>query len=436
MKKWIKRIIACALSLLFVAGLPACGDDTIVEDENTLNVRVFQAGYGVEWLYKLKDKFEAAYADENYKVNILTPSNTIQSTTVINELAQGYSGVDLYFPGALWLYQVTEWEGGSTPDEKMLIADLTESVYDKPAISFNGEEESLTVRERLKKGIACDMSIYHNGREYSVPWADSACGLVVNEAKLTHTVVGGTSGYPQMFFYTLMAQYMGYEKYLEFLSYEEKQPDGSYRKMVNDGYKVYENEGILEMLKVIYQLFDTNYMTTNALNNSADVANAKIANKNSGAVFMSNGNWALNEINALFPGGEEGKNIRMINFPVISALGRKVFGAGTSANITDDKECDALLGKTVTLVDENETDAGIVSKLKAEGYNVTEANVARIREARVMCFNRCYGAGAVIPKGSPKKDVASLFLRMFASEDNAAMFFETVGANTPFDCAT
>ena len=90
-KKIFSKSIALAMALTMSAGLVACGDDSdgvrgVINDEKTINVRMYKAGYGVEWAYELVDKFEDVYAAEGYKVNILTPSNDMNGNVVVTEL--------------------------------------------------------------------------------------------------------------------------------------------------------------------------------------------------------------------------------------------------------------------------------------------------------------------------------------------------------------
>ncbi len=471
MRRIGKKLFALVLSLCFVLPVAACGTkDKIVADGKTVNVRVIEAGYGTEWLYALKDKFEAAYADEGYKINILTPSNSVATTVVINELYNGDSGVDLYFPGSVWVTQVTE-EGEY---KKNLVEDLTESVYDQKAIGFDGREEEKTVREKMKKGVANDYNVYFKGREFAVPWADGPFGLTVNKRRLDffgfdyprttnemfeifdsvmlgknakgenvggplktgiypHTFVSGNSGYPCYMYFTWLAQGLGYEKYKEFMTYGTADDSEAYKE---NGYELYADEAIRDMLEVVYRMFDKTYATLGSTSQNADTANLKMVDPDNGAIFFSNGNYMINEVKSKFP--ENAKDLRIINYPVISSVGKKAFGAGTTANITDEKKCDEILSATVKMVDEEKTDAQIVAALAGADYGVTvtENDVNIVRDARNIYMNGCSGMGAYVAKDSPVKDIAALFLRMYASDDNADLFFEKVGCGTVFDSKT
>ena len=146
-----KRLLVCAsaaVMLFSAAGFAGCKRDKIAVDPSTINVRVFQGGYGVDWIYELKNKFETAFADEGYKVNILTPSSDERGDIVYNDLIAGYEEkkIDLVFTTDLYAEKVA---GG---DEGYLVEDITDTVYNKPAIDFDGEEESVNIVNKMKPG--------------------------------------------------------------------------------------------------------------------------------------------------------------------------------------------------------------------------------------------------------------------------------------------
>jgi ABC-type glycerol-3-phosphate transport system substrate-binding protein len=69
MKKKIAMLMAATLSLgtlMTAAGCVKPADDSTVVDESTVTVRLYKAGFGDEFIYELKQKFEAAYADKGY----------------------------------------------------------------------------------------------------------------------------------------------------------------------------------------------------------------------------------------------------------------------------------------------------------------------------------------------------------------------------------
>ena len=97
-RKAIALVLSTMLTFGAVGSLAACGGDGIKVDASTIVVKVRRAGFGTDWLYELKGKFEAAYAEQGYKVKIMTPDNSIKDDVMIKELALGYNKtkVDLY----------------------------------------------------------------------------------------------------------------------------------------------------------------------------------------------------------------------------------------------------------------------------------------------------------------------------------------------------
>ena len=180
-----RKILSAVLSAVMVAGCAlagtGCNKENVIKDGKTVNVRVFLAGYGADFVYVLKDKFETAYAEEGYKLNILTPSNDNNATVVLNELAGGNSGVDLYFTEAVSVETVVAGDYGQ------IVEELTEIVYNQKAIKFDGSEEEKTVREKIpaSSGKADYQNTYYNGKEYGFNWVAGAGGLAVNIDKLS-----------------------------------------------------------------------------------------------------------------------------------------------------------------------------------------------------------------------------------------------------------
>ena len=98
-KKAVALLLSTLLTFGSVGSLAACGGrNKIKVNEKTIVVKVRDAGFGTDWLYELKGKFENVYAEEGYKVKIMTPDNAIKGSVLLQELALGYDStkVDLY----------------------------------------------------------------------------------------------------------------------------------------------------------------------------------------------------------------------------------------------------------------------------------------------------------------------------------------------------
>ena len=464
-KKVTALLLSALLTLGAVSGLAACGDDSIQVDETTIVVKVRRAGFGTDWLYELKGKFEAAYADKGYKVKIMTPDNAIKGDTLIKELVLGYEDtkVDLYISS-----DVNPDSVGALGDYGVLVENIEESVYNQPAISYDGTEESKTVREKIR-AEAIPYMTDANGELYGYSWAQTSAGLVVNTRKLAAygldlpkttnemfdcfdkiycgyngiensiesgtypiTYVSGGSGYGLVFLYALMAQY-DIDDYNKFWTFTTTDETGASIKLTDEAcYELYDEPMLLEMMKVAYRTFDMNISAPGSLSQTVDQAQAKIMGDVDGAVFMFNGDWMLNEVKLNYE--EDLHDIDFINFPVVSAVGTKVFGAGTNYNF-DDAKCEELLSYIIGLVDENKDVEEIVADVKAEkNIEITEADAKEIARARGVTYSRGMEHVAYVNKGTPKKDIVSLFLRMMSSDDFGETFSRVANGTSPY-CA-
>ena len=468
MKKSTKLMSLALSSLLAFGGLTACGggtsgvggtDNTKV-DEKTIVVKCREAGFGTDWLYELERNFETTYATEGYKVKILQPDNSIKDDTVVNELALGYNkvGVDLYITSGISPDSV-----GEMGNFGVLVEDLTDSVYNKSAIAYNGTEEGKNVVDKVSQDVLSYMTA-STGEQYAYCWAQSSGGLVVNTKKLAKygletpnttnemfdcfekiycgyngvgnslksgtypiTYVSGGNGYGVVFLHTLVAQYST-EYFNKLWSFQSA--DGT---QLSDEVcqQLYQDPAMSEMLEVAYRTFDQIIAAPGSLAQSVDQAQAKIMmDSRDGAVFMFNGDWMLNEAKLTFK--KYLNDIDFMNFPVTSALGVKLFGEGT-AYAFDEAKCDELLSCIIDYVDENKNIDEIIAAVKAEkDIDVAEADVKEVARARGVSYSRGVEHVAYITKGSPKKDIASLFLRMMSSDDFGRTFTATANGTSPY----
>ena len=465
-----RKAIALVLSTLLTFGaagsLVACGGGNGIKvDESTIVVKVRRAGFGTDWLYELKGKFEAAYAEQGYKVKIMTPDNSIKDDVMVKELALGYNKtkVDLYISSGATPNQV-----GELGDYKVIVEDLEESVYNKKAISYDGTEEEKTVREKIGEDVLQYMTDL-TGKVYAYNWAQSSAGLVVNTRKLATyglempkttnemfdcfdkilcgyngvensiesgtypiTYVSGGNGYGVCFLYALMAQY-GIDDWNTFWTFQTKNEAGETVQLSDaECQELFDDPMLYEMMKVAYKTFDLNIAAPGSASQGVDQAQAKIMGDVDGAVFMFNGDWMLNEVKLNYE--DELDEIDFINFPVLSAVGTKVFGAGTSYNF-DDAKCEELLSFIIGLVDENKDIDDIVAAVKAEkNVDITADSAKQIAQSRGVTYARGPEHVAYVTKGTTKMDIVSLFLRMMASDDYGETFRRVANGTSPY-CA-
>ena len=472
MKKPISVLLAALFSVGMVGAAAGCQTkDTVVDNPETINVRVYKAGYGDAFAYELKQKFEAycAQNDLNYKMNVLTPTLDSAGTAMIQEMSRGYENtkIDLYITGAINPNQVSPLgEYGEVCE------DLRELVFNQTAIGYTGEETQ-TVSEKLMDDFEPFM-VADNGKMYGFNWVQSTAGMVVNTTKLaaygitelprttdelfevfdiiyngvpgviegsektkTYPITynlqkgaGGASTYNDCALLTWFAQY-DIETFNQFVRME-KMVDGEYVGL-EDAYKVFDNPNLQDVLEAGYQLMDMKYSAYGSSTQSLDQAQGLImkdAKKTNNAVFMLNGDWFLNEVKANY--ASKLNNIEFMNVPVISALGVKLFGAETKYALSDDA-CDDLLSYICKLVDENKSVQEIIADVKAEKeIDLDEADAQAVATARAVLYSRGIEHQAFITKGSTKKEIAALVLRMMASNDFAETFMKKSNGISPY----
>jgi hypothetical protein len=91
MKKFVSMLLAAALSVGCLAIGTSCKPKkNIVKDPQTINVKLYKAGFGDEFLYEFADKFNAAFSKQGYKMNIVSALYETAGEKVLQEMYQGY----------------------------------------------------------------------------------------------------------------------------------------------------------------------------------------------------------------------------------------------------------------------------------------------------------------------------------------------------------
>lgn len=461
----IKKGIALALSLTLCAstglGLAGCKKDKVIVDGKTINIKAYKAGNGVEWLYELASKFEKAYEEEGYKVNILEPSNDMIGDVVLTDMALGAekTGIDLYITGSLSANKV-----GELGDYGVLAEDIEETVFNKAPIGYDGQEEDKLISEKLESRRE-KYSRDDKGVMYAFQYTGHVAGLSVNKKKLDMyglevpkttnelldcmekiytgtngvknstesniypmTFVQGTNGYVVTALSSFMAQY-DRAQYEQFWSMQ-KDVDGTLVDMLEDGYTVYDSQCVEEMLTLAYALMDQRIATRGSTTQNLDQAQAKIMEPNEGAVFMFNGSWMLNEVRLNYKNYIN--DVTFTRIPLISSLGTKLMGEGTTYNL-DAQKCDKILSSIAGMVDDNKEIAEIIESVKTEfGVTLDTAVVQEIATARGAVYQRGIEEICYINKNAAAKVPAELFLRMMASDDFAQTWLDCAYSTTAY----
>ncbi len=451
-----KNLLFIALASVAIC-LSGCSKKTKIQ-ENAINVKLLLGGYGKAWMEKLITKFEEVYKDDGYKINLINPNKMVDGNQVYNELLSGYNkkSIDLYFTGSLKPTRCID-------NGNILVEDITDSVYAQKAIGFDGKEEEKTVREKLDPSFGKEWYEYE-GKAYGFFYMKSIGALVVNREKLfsfgfdslpvttnqflnqVHYITsqnmkgltkikpmvstiatGGTTGYATVMMNSWFTQYSGIDAWNTFWSMNNA--DGTYN--VNTGYEVFNDLGLEKAAELLFNTYDYNNFVTGSKSYSISDAHNSLMSRESGGVFVFDGDWALNETASDF-GESELTKLSFINVPVISALGTKLWGSF----ITDPAICDNVLAKVVTLSDEGKEVAEIKTAINSEfHYDLSEESILEVCKARGVYNNRGVETGnAYLAKGISEKhkDIASKLLRMIASDDFSKMYFSTSRCFSPY----
>lgn len=441
----IKKILSLALAVLMLMGLLAgCGGDTVVTNPDgsvaqgkKAIVAYNSVGYGHEWLTILADEFNKMYADEGYEVELkISMANENNASLEIGKGA-AKNDVDMYLD-ANNLESVLDASNKTMRGQGAVLVDLTESVWNQPAIGLNKQEESKTIAERFL--LDSDNLFYDGAKDefhgglYVLPTGMElwSTGIVVNPAVLanygytadnlprttdefnamckviaaktaetgvyTYAWAGSNAaGYLTYLFFEYFAQYSGAEALLNF-SMTRPHADATREEIISDGWKVYEDKGILEGFKAMEPIMKPEFSPNGSASMThMDAQHQLLSGK---AAFMVMGDWLLYQMKEEYY--DEASQCLMMNTPVLSVI-------GTECGITD-----AELSEAVKMVDEDKTDADIMAAISG----LDAAEVARIREARnIYCGGEInLRSGMAIPAYADGRDVATLFARFLLSE--------------------
>ncbi len=473
MMKTLKKLLLVLLAVLMACScLVGCRDEetdpgqvipTDADPAKTIKVERLRCGYGDEWLNELKVKFEAAFP--GYYVELKPSTSDMRGDTVVRQLYRGYAkngNIDLFVTGDItdeMIDSTNSYTVGSP-----LVTDITDGVYNQKAIGYDGQEEELTVSEKLRPSMHRYIKNYRENAYYGLPIINSTSGLTVNTVNLakfgytelprttnelvemaTNIYLGkkadgsdyeegpSTKSFMFPFTYCTGAQYSGLiaeimiaQKDAEFFTTLQSfvKPDGT--RMLHDGYELYKDPIFQYPTEVAYFMHDPKISARGSTTATLDEVQAKmVASTRDRAVFMVNGDWVLNEVNKNFPTANE--VLDFINFPLSSEVGVEVFSDKSA------EEADKLLSYVVKLVDQNKTIEEIIADVATnKGYTLTTAQAERIAKARGIYELRGIEHRCFVPHDSPKKDIVYKFLRMMASEDCAGTIARCAAQSSAF----
>ncbi len=453
MKKRVFSTLLCSvLACSSVVGMTSCGGDKEKGDiTKTINVQLYDAGYGHQWFEAVAKKFEQIYSNEGYKVVLKKHNTQINSGNVLPELAYGKDNIiDLYYANGINAGTIAKYciQNNNGTNVAMDLSD----VLSASAINENGQEESGAIKDKLVPGFLDTLTtdytyaISQNDKYatfdkqvYMLPMFSSPNGFVVNKPLLEKaglevpkttdellncvTVINqkresGADGFENVYplawgggnawnywryiYDVWYAQYNGIDAYNTFVTLD------GYENNFSEAWKLYENESWLDIYELMEVMLNTDNAPVDTLNVNADEAQCNLLIDN--AVFMSTGVNLQNEMGAEF--FEDMEKVEMIATPIISELGVKLALDGKGGE--DEALCDKVLSAIVKGIEEGKDNAAIKSAVTLA--TVSDDQINAVRNAYNVYSDQGLGAGFVVSATTEKADICKLFLRFLASD--------------------
>ena len=443
MKKSLKRALCALMACTSVAsvGLVGCNKQ-IPDTDQTLQIYVFNAGYGTKWCTDMIEVFKQQdWVQEKYP-NLIIPKPTVNDVGSFAEtrLSAGEKGnsFDLMFAINL--------DYNTGPDGDFL--DLTDVVYNStvPGEDIKWSEKSLESYNESNTYI--DPTDLSSKRQYLTSWAGGMNTILYNETllkqftdKLPNTTdeliaicaavkanegqnnENYNKGYSFMeygtgsYFVHMMpiywAQYEGIANYKNF-----------WNGIDNNRYSkgIFDQKGRLYALEVMETLLDAKnaYLTRSAP--TLEFMQAQTMFLQGNGLFFCNGDWFDNEMASIRDQiiEEQGyiDTFKTMKMPIVSKLGEKL-------GITD-----AELSAIVDYVDG--TTATEPTFASTKSYTNAEV-IAAVKEARTIVHSLGPNHQSGIPHYAKGKEVAIDFLRFMATDVAQESYIKsTGGASLPF----
>lgn len=452
MKKSITVLLAAVLALGAFAGCNKRKVDS--SDPQTLEVYLYNAGYGEDWCQDLLDAFaeedwvKAKYPNLEIDFDSDETANRAQELLAASERANRFD-----------LVMGTGLESLLDPDAQAI--DLTEVVYNSEVpgegVLFKDKMLASYLESAAYKGRAGSQE---ETAYYQVNWASGMTGIMYNATKLAALTEDGTlkegekkllpydvpnttdeliavlravkdkngqsanytqtssfatygaSSYAHYLYYIWWAQYETSDEYINFYN-------GIDSATESRSPAIFLQDGLLEALSVLETIYyrDNGYVWINP--NTGREAYRETQNRVQlgNALFMANGDWADNELATLREGLIEqngsADEIKLMRTPVISSI------IDHTPSIPDDKTLSAV----VNAIDKGETSYG----------SVDPEDFAIVKAAREVVYSIGPGHNAFIPSYAAGKEVAIDFLRFMATDKAQEIYIRsTNGASLPF----
>ena len=436
MKKLIAIIVAmmCALGSLSLVG---CGAKD--GDENTLQIWIKEAGYGVEWVMEATQVFsQQDWVKEKYPQLVIDQIDTDgDADGGLNYLVGGATHYDLVMPTA-------GLTSGTFLENYKMFEDLT-GLY---GTQIPGED--ITLGEKMIDNVYDDQAIFLKDEDnkevrYSIPWITGAHGWFYNETTYNKYLAGTewatalprtTNEFVEMLDALLAGIKAKGEEGKNYPIYHHRSAVSYWTSDALtwwaqyegvDGYNAYFNgtnaEGEIDVTAAAENTKQTGRLRAlEALDSIINYSNkyvdqdwigeigsytATLGKLRNGTkcVFSSNGDWIENETTIY---ETEGHTIRMMRTPVISSIVEKL-------SFSDAVDPDAILSEMIRRIDIGDSYKETKTACIQLGSDITEEDFDAVKEARNI-VSRVGGHGMYIPNYAKAKELAKDFLLFLASD--------------------
>ena len=435
MKKFTKfAVLAMALFFVFVS--VGCKRGSL-EGENVLEVYVWNAGYGAEWMEELLAEFETLdWVKEKYP-DLQTEFNTNDEQTYAAGLipAEGRNTVDLFFASDLRYFAGTEY-----------VIDLTDVLYNSEVPG-----EGVLYKDKMIPEMYQALAYYPDPfsqefRHYTTSYSNGMIGLCYNQTLFeglglkvpntteelfalcekiknmegqnflypkTEAIIASKVSYIDRLFPVWWAQYEGSDGYRDF--YHGIDEEG-----IANSVNVFDQQGLIESAEVYDRLFSesSGYFDRSSMTYEFMAGQSRLLTGE--GLIMCNGEWFSYEMHDLAQGFiEKGYDytIGMMRPPVVSSI------IDQTPTIKNDAALSAVI---------DDIDAG---KTSPTDTSVSQKDFDRVKQARnIIAAPDAINATGAIPSYALGKEIAVDFLRFMATDRaNEIYAMNTGGGLLPFE---
>lgn len=436
MKKLMKKLFCFALVVAMLLGVCACGTKKEISGEQALEVYLWDAGYGTEWMtsalaaFAQQDWVKEKYPNLQYKL----VSND-QSGYAEGRIGAGSANsIDLFFASSL--------QGTF----KTLTVDLTDGLFNSKVPG-----EDVLYKDKMQPYILDALNYKDElGKKtdkfYGTGYSDGMTGFIYNRTlferlglelpRTTDELValcqkvkdmgGKNPAYP--YTYTIISSKIAYSDRLVdvwWAQYDTAEGVNNYFNAIapdgtRNSVEIFNENGRLETAKIYESLYkkDAGYFDRSSYNYEFIQGQTRMLIGE--GLLMVCGEWFSAEMrdlaNEYIERGYD-YDIGMMNVPVVSAI----------INKTPTIKNDAMLSQVIA-----DIDAGLTAPSDS---TVSAEDFAFIMKARGVHTTRdAMSSTAVIPKDSDAVEVAIDFLRYLATDEALSIYAEkTYGGMMPFD---